>query len=125
MMVVVGSMRSAGTLHILLQSGKGTLRAGDIARLQRSLERLKIVPERAVLAGRTARRSRRLGRVWLVLLQGCEGLLSAREVARLESGLEGFEVLRLLFEAALDAGLVLGRSRVYTCYVHNDSINRY
>lgn len=56
MMVVVGSMRSAGALHILLQSGKSTLRAGDIARLQRSLERLKIVPQRVVLAGRIARR---------------------------------------------------------------------
>ena len=123
-MAVVGSMRSAGTLHILLQSGKGTLRAGDVTRLQRSLERLKIIRERAVLAGRIARHSCRLGGVWPVLLQGCESLLSARQVARLEGGLKGFEILRSLFKAALDAGLVLGRSRVYTCYVHNDSVNR-
>ena len=123
-MEVVGSMRSGGTLHILLQSGKGTLRAEDISRLQRSLERLKIVRERAGLARRIPRRCRRLGRIWPALLQRCESLLGARQVARLEGALKGLEILRLLFEAALDAGLVLGRSRVYTCYVHNDSVNR-
>ena len=104
--MVVDALRSTDALHILLQCGKGALRAREIARLQGALQCLKIVANLAGLAGRFAARSRRLGRVLHVLLQGSKSLLRTGHIARLEGGLKRLEVLSTLFEVALDTGLV-------------------
>ena len=122
-MMVMGPMRRLGALHILLQAGKGTLRTRKVTRLQGALERLEIGANLAGRTGRIAGRSRRLGRLLHVLLQGGKSLLGTGHVTRLEGGLESFEVLSALFETALDTGLVGGRSRIYTRYVHDYSIN--
>jgi len=118
MMVVasVGGFGGLGGFKVVLQTGKGLLRGGEIAGFQSAGQILVIRVRLAVFAKGLAGGGLRIGR--RVALQGLlkagQGTLRRGDVARLQGAADGLETFDDLGKAVLVGGLDGIIGRIYT-----------
>ena len=104
--MVVVSVRTANTLHILLQRGESALCPRKVSCLQRTLECLEIVGQRIALDTASGGGSVCWRKVLCVLLPFGEGLLGCSQITGLQGAAQALEILKPPADVVLRGGLV-------------------